>query len=266
MFNTSFAIIHPTISTYAENLFKMSKKNRIRLFAFQELETGLTYTPSEAQNHYLKNVMRLKSDDEVFLFDGINGEFRSIVCETGKKTLSLKVLEKVLNFEKSPDIWLLFSLLKKENTDIILQKAVELGVSRIIPVQTEYTVKQAFKVERAQTQIIEAAEQSRRLDVPVLENLTNFSDMLSNWSSNRRLIYLNETGQGSSFFDIQNSLKQPAALFVGPEGGLSKKELEILKNLPYTQSVTLGKRILRAETACISALACWQAFCGDWRN
>lgn len=246
--------------------FVMSKKNRIRLFAFQELETGLTYTPSEAQNHYLKNVMRLKSGDEVFLFDGLHGEFKSIVYETGKKSLSLKIQEKILNFEKSPNLWLVFALLKKENTDIVLQKAVELGVSKIIPVQTEYTVKQAFKADRAQTQVIEAAEQSRRLDVPKLENLTNFSDLLDNWPADRKLIYLNETGQGSYFFDIQKSLKEPVALFVGPEGGFSKKELEILKKLPYTHSVTLGKRILRAETACISALACWQAFCGDWRN
>ena len=132
-------------------------------------------------------------------------------------------------------------------------------------VQTEYTLKQAFKTERAQTQIIEAAEQSRRLDLPVLENLTDFSDLFQNWPSNRKLIYLNETGHGNTFFDIQKSLTAPAALFIGPEGGFSKKELEILKNLPYTQSVTLGKRILRAETACVAALACWQAFCGDWR-
>ena len=243
----------------------MSTKNRIRLFSFQKLEKGLVYVLSEAQNHYLKNVMRLKSGDEVFLFDGISGEFKSIVLETGKKNLSLKVEEKISDFEKSPDIWLLFAPLKKENTDIVLQKAVELGVSKIIPVQTEYAVKKVFKNERANLQIIEAAEQCRRLDVPVLEDLTDFNKLLQNWPSNRKLIYLNETGQGSSFSKAAPDLRAPAALFVGPEGGFSKKELEILKNMSYTQSVTMGKRILRAETACIAALSCWQAFCGDWR-
>ena len=244
----------------------MSKKNKIRLFAFQELEVGQTYTPNEAQSHYLKNVMRLKSGDDVFLFDGMSGEFKSTVSACGKKELTLKIEEKVLNFEKSPDIWLLFALLKKENTDIVLQKAVELGASKIIPVQTEYTQKQAFKPERARLQIIEAAEQSRRLDIPSLENLTSLPDLLQNWPSSRKLIYLNETGEGNSFFDAQQSLNAPAALLIGPEGGFSKKELEILKNMAYTQSVTMGRRILRAETACVAALACWQAFCGDWRT
>lgn len=244
----------------------MSKKNKIRLFAFQELETGQTYIPNEPQSHYLKNVMRLKPGDDVFLFDGISGEYKSTVCSLGKKESALNIEEKILNFEKSPDIWLLFALLKKENTDIVLQKAVELGASKIIPVQTEYTQKQAFKPERARLQIIEAAEQSRRLDLPILENLTPLADLLQNWPSSRKLIYLNETGEGNSFFAARQSLKAPAALLIGPEGGFSKKELEILKNMAYTQSVTMGKRILRAETACIAALACWQAFCGDWRT
>lgn len=244
----------------------MSAKNRIRLFSYQRLEKGSVYVPNEGQNHYLKNVMRLKSDDEVFLFDGMSGEFRSIVRETGKKYLSLKVGEKVSNFEKSPDIWLIFAPLKKENTDIVLQKSVELGVSKIIPVQTEYAVKKVFKQERASAQIIEAAEQCRRLDIPSLETLTDFETLVRNWPDNRKLIYLNETGEGKSFANAAPCLKMPVALFVGPEGGFSKKELEILKNMPYTESVTMGKRILRAETACVAALACWQAFCGDWRN
>lgn len=244
----------------------MSTKNRIRLFSYQKLEQGTIYVPNEAQNHYLKNVMRLKSDNEVYLFDGLSGEFRSIVCETGKKNLSLRVEEKIADFEKSPDIWLLFAPLKKENTDIVLQKSVELGVSKIIPVQTEYALKKVFKQERAAIQIIEAAEQCRRLDIPLLGDLTDFDMLIRNWPQNRKLIYLNETGEGKSFINAASDLKAPVALFVGPEGGFSKKELEILKNMPYTESVTMGKRILRAETACVAALACWQAFCGDWRN
>ena len=244
----------------------MSTKNRIRLFASQNLEEGLIYVPSEAQNHYLKNVMRLKTGDEVYLFDGINGEFRSTVIEEGKKSLTLKIQAKVLNFEKSPDIWLLFAPLKKENTDIVLQKAVELGASKIIPVQTEYTLKTTLKPERIHTQIIEAAEQSRRQDIPQASDLIPFGDLLHQWPSNRKLIYLDETGSGDSFENAAKHLKEPAALFVGPEGGFSKKELEILKKLPYTCAITLGKRILRAETACIAALSCWQAFCGDWRK
>lgn len=244
----------------------MSKKNRIRLYSFQALECGDFYAPSEAQGHYLKNVMRLKEGDEVFLFDGQNGEFKTTVFETGKKNLSLKIENKVADFCRSPDVWLLFAPLKKENTDLVIQKAVELGVRKIVPVMTEFATRVNLKTERIQTQMIEAAEQSRRQDVPEAESLKNFDEVLKNWPKERKLIYLNETGDGRFFDEAAADLKAPAALFVGPEGGFSKKELEILKNLPYTYSVTMGKRILRAETAAIAALSCWQAFCGDWRG
>ena len=230
------------------------------------LEKGLVYVPDEAQNHYLKNVMRLKTGDEVFLFDGVNGEFKSVASETGKKNLVLKVQNKIFDFSASPDIWLLFAPLKKENTDIVLQKAVELGVSKIVPVQTEYAIKKIFRYERAKMQIIEAAEQSRRLDVPVLGDLISFEDLIKKPLLNRKLVYLNETGEGKSFFEAACDLKEPVAFFVGPEGGFSKRELDALRKMPNTQSVTMGKRILRAETACVAALACWQAFCGDWRK
>ena len=244
----------------------MSKKNRIRLFSFEALECGALYAPHEAQSHYLKNVMRLKEGDEVFLFDGKNGEFKSVVCANGKRNLHLEVKEKTADFCRSPDVWLLFAPLKKENTDLVIQKAVELGVRKIVPVMTEYAARINLKAERVQTQIIEAAEQSRRQDVPEAESLKSFDDVLKNWPKDRKLIYLNETGEGNCFDKVCADLKAPAALFVGPEGGFSKKELEILKNMPYTYSITLGKRILRAETAAIAALSCWQAFCGDWRT
>ena len=243
----------------------MSKKNRIRLFSYEILYENASYVPSDAQIHYLKNVMRLTLDDEVFLFDGQNGEFRSVVADISKKSLMLQVQKKVYDFEKSPDIWLVFAPLKKENTDIVLQKAVELGVSKIMPVQTEYATKIQIKKERAELQITEAAEQSRRQDVPELLKTVSFDEMIKQWPENRKLIYLNETGKGMAFSAVASELKEPVALLVGPEGGFSKKELEILEKLPYTLSVTLGKRILRAETAAIAALSCWQAFCGDWR-
>ena len=243
----------------------MSKKNRIRLFSYEILYENASYVPSDAQIHYLKNVMRLTSGDEVFLFDGQNGEFRSVVADISKKSLTLQVQKKVYDFEKSPDIWLVFAPLKKENTDIVLQKAVELGVSKIMPVQTEYATKIQVKRERAELQITEAAEQSRRQDVPELLKTVSFDEMIKQWPENRKLIYLNETGKGMVFSAVASELKEPVALLVGPEGGFSKKELEILEKLPYTLSVTLGKRILRAETAAIAALSCWQAFCGDWR-
>lgn len=243
----------------------MSKKNRIRLFAETPLKIGEIYVANEDQTHYLKNVMRLSLGDEVFLFDGVNGEFETQIIEMSKKTLSLKINKKVFNFEKSPDVWLLFANLKKENTDIVVQKAVELGVSKILPVQTEYTFNAKLKPERVKAQVIEAAEQCRRQDIPNVESLQNLQQILSNWDKNRTLVYLDETGSGESFSKTFSKMKPPVAFLIGPEGGFSSKEFEMLKSLPYTLSVSLGKRILRAETACISALSCWQAMVGDWK-
>ena len=243
----------------------MSKKNRIRLFAETPLKIGEICVTNEDQTHYLKNVMRLSLGDEVFLFDGVNGEFETQIIEMSKKTLSLKINKKVFNFEKSPDVWLLFANLKKENTDIVVQKAVELGVSKILPVQTEYTFNAKLKPERVKAQVIEAAEQCRRQDIPNVESLQNLQQILSNWDKNRTLVYLDETGSGESFSKTFSKMKPPVAFLIGPEGGFSSKELEMLKSLPYTLSVSLGKRILRAETACISALSCWQAMVGDWK-
>ncbi len=243
----------------------MSRKNRIRLFAYTPLSEGGIYQANEDQTHYLKNVMRCAVGDEIFLFDGINGEFCSIISEISKKSIFLKAGQKVFDFEKSPDIWLLFAPLKKENTDFVIEKAVELGVRQIVPVKTEYTQSANFKSARAKAQIIEAAEQSRRQDIALINDPVCFDDLIKNWDKNRKLIYLNETGDGETFHAQKSKLSAPAALFIGPEGGFSKKELEILKNLPYTVNISLPKRILRAETAAVAALACWQAFCGDWK-
>jgi len=243
----------------------MSKKNRIRLYVDTPLKEGVCYKATDNQAHYLKNVMRLNIGDEVFLFDGQNGEFFASVLEISKKELVLSVQRKVFDFEKSPDIWLLFAPLKKENTDFVIQKAVELGASKIVAVKTDYTNVSALKEERIKTQIVEAAEQCRRQDVPTFQNVTDFEKIIEAWPEGRKLIYLNETGDGQTFWAAAKKMLSPAALLIGPEGGFSKKELEILKKLPYSVNVSLPKRILRAETAALTALACWQAFCGDWK-
>lgn len=243
----------------------MSKKNRIRLYAFEPLKEGVIYTCTEGQSHYLKNVMRREIGDEIYLFDGILGEFCACISEINKKQIKLTVQNKIFDFEPSPDIWLLFAPLKKENTDIVVQKAVELGVSKIVPVKTEYTTTPNINHERLFLQAIEAAEQSRRQDIPSIEKLKSLEEFLYLWPNNRKLIYLDETGKNNSFLSIASKTKAPVALLVGPEGGFSKKELEFLKKLPYTIGVSLGKRILRAETAAIAGLSCWQALEGDWK-
>lgn len=243
----------------------MSKKNRIRIYMNTALPIGSVIVCMPEQAHYLVNVLRVKIGDEVYIFNGSDGEFCTSVASAGKKECLLEVKSLYKKFEKSPDVWLLFAPLKKDNTDLVVEKATELGVSKIVPVITEYTNAAKVRPERLQAQIIEAAEQSRRQDVPELVEVDTLQHILQNWPSERTLFYLDETGGGSEVVNVFNNSKEPAALLVGPEGGFSQKELEILQKCKYTCAITLGKRILRAETAVIAALACWQALCGDWK-
>ncbi|MBO4285090.1 MAG: 16S rRNA (uracil(1498)-N(3))-methyltransferase [Alphaproteobacteria bacterium] len=243
----------------------MSTKNRIRLFSNASLKKGEPYICTPPQVHYLQNVMRKNVGDTVFLFDGKNGEFEGVITQISKKSIMIDVQKKVFDFNASPDVWLLFAPLKKENTDIIVQKAVELGVSGLLPVKTEYTFISKINIERIQSQVIEAAEQSRRQDLPVIYPLADLQNVLLSWDKTRKLIYLDETGAGLTFAAQSQFMDAPVAFLIGPEGGFSKKELEILKNMSYTVGISLGRRILRSETAAIAALSCWQAMRGDWK-
>lgn len=243
----------------------MSKKNRIRLFIDQPLQPGSCVTCSADQAHYLLTVMRVTQGDTIYIFNGRQGEFAATVSACQKKNCVLEVGEKFADFFAAPDIWLLFPPLKKDNTDLIIEKAVELGAAKILPVVTEYTSVAKIKTERLKLQIIEAAEQCRRQDIPQLSELQKLSTVLQNWPQDRTLFYFDETGCGRDLRTVFTNFQGAAGLLIGPEGGFSEKELEILRNLDYTQGISLGKRILRTETAAVSALACWQALCGDWR-
>ncbi len=243
----------------------MSKKNRIRIYISTQLEVGGVIACLPEQAHYLVNVLRVKAGDEVYVFNGRDGEFGTIVTALGKKECRLEVKSKYQEFAQSPDVWILFAPLKKDNTDWVIEKATELGVSKICPVITEYTNAAKVRPERLRAQIIEAAEQSRRQDIPELKETESLQHVLQNWQSGRKLFYLDETGGGAGIAGVLKNNAGPAAFLVGPEGGFSEKELEILQESKYTCAITLGKRILRAETAVVSALSCWQAVCGDWK-
>lgn len=243
----------------------MSKKNRIRIYIDVPLEVGGVVACLPEQVHYLANVLRVKAGDEVYVFNGRDGEFCTIVDSFGKKDCRLEVKSKYQEFSQSPDVWLLFAPLKKDNTDWVIEKATELGVRKIWPVITEYTNAAKVRSERLRAQIIEAAEQSRRQDVPELEEAETLQHVLQKWQLERKLFYLDETGGGADIVSVLKSNGGSAAFLVGPEGGFSEKELEILQESKYTCAITLGKRILRAETAVVAALACWQAVCGDWK-
>lgn len=236
----------------------------VRLYIKDKLEKkGQIICLDKKQSHYLVNVLRLRVGDEFFVFDGSSGEYKAEITDLNKRAVTALLTEKVCEMQKSPDIWLLFAPLKKDKTDIVVQKATELGVRKIIPVQTAYTNAEKVRTERFELQAAEAAEQCRRLDIPDISAALSLDKALENWDNERTLFFLDERGLGKKVRETMlNSPK--AAVLVGPEGGFSLAEAEKLRKLPFVKSISLGSRILRAETAVIAALSCWQSINGDW--
>ena len=238
---------------------------QIRLYISQPLAQNQTVLLSEEQSHYLKNVMKLQVGDTFLCFDGQSGEFNAQLAEIGKKQSYITIQRKTRPFQAVPDIWLLFAPVKKDNTDFILQKATELGVRKIIPILTRYTISEKIKKERYIAQTIEASEQCRRTDIPEISDIAKFSDLWQTWDKNRKLYFMDETLNGLPVAQAFQKAKAPCAVLVGPEGGFSPEELKTLRGLPFARGVKLGNRILRAETAVVAALSCWQALSGDWQ-
>ena len=224
---------------------------RVRLYIETPLYGGRELDLDESRSHYLSNVMKLAAGDAFLGFDGRSGEFEMQIAAVSKKHCRVIVGEQLREFQPVPDIWLLFAPVKKDQTDFIIQKAVELGARRLQPVITRRTITDKVRRERFRAQGIEAAEQCRRLDVPEINEAQSLEKVLQNWDKSRRLFFMDETGHG---------------LPVGPEGGFSTEELQRLRGLEFAQGVTLGPRILRAETAVAAALSCWQSLSGDWAD
>lgn len=244
----------------------MAQKIKIRIYFNQDLAQVSEVLPDEAQTHYLNNVLRVEDGEVIAGFDGKNGEYALLVKKNGKKKLSLLRQEKLRDFYLPPDLWLLFAPVKKDKTDFIIEKACELGVRKIIPTMTEHTISEKVRLERYQAQAIEACEQCRRLEIPEIASPIALPDLLKSWDEKRCLYYMDETGKGNNITQVFSQNNVPAAILVGPEGGFSKNELEILAKQKFTRGVSLGHRILRAETAVAAAISCWQALCGDWNT
>lgn len=243
----------------------MAKK--FRLYIPESLAPDKIVRLSEAQSHYLKNVVKYTAGDTLFCFDNLNGEFSAEIAGVEKKQVALKILQKTGNMVCCPDIWLLFAPLKKDCTDFVIEKATELGCSRIQPVITRRTISENVKIERYAAQSIEAAEQCRRTDLPEIAPAEKLETLLRNWHQERTLFFMDETLNSENFADVlRNSHAAKTAVLIGPEGGFAPEELALLRSLSFAKGATLGPRILRAETAAVAALSCWQLLCGDWRN
>ncbi|MCX7888870.1 MAG: 16S rRNA (uracil(1498)-N(3))-methyltransferase [Rhodobacteraceae bacterium] len=235
---------------------------RIRLYVDHPLAAGQSLPLQPDQAHYLTGVMRLADGAAVLAFDGRSGEWLCTLGLEGRRRATLTPVRQTRPQADPPDLWLLFAPLKKARTDFVVEKAVELGVRRILPVQTAFTSAERIRRERLQAQAREAAEQCGALAVPEVAGLRPLAQVLAGWDAGRDLIFCDEAMAGPSG-DLP-ARGRPAAVLVGPEGGFEAGERARLHALPFARPLALGPRILRAETAAVAALVLWQRAAGDW--
>ncbi|WP_171235009.1 16S rRNA (uracil(1498)-N(3))-methyltransferase [Ruegeria sp. HKCCA6837] len=237
---------------------------KIRLYVEQPLGQGQSVPLTRDQAHYLFGVMRLTVGGAVALFNGKDGEWLAEVVEAGKRGGVLSCTTQTKPLQLPPDLWFLFAPIKKARTDFIVEKAAEMGAARILPVQTEFTNSERIRQDRLQAHAVEAAEQCGGTFVPEVTDLQRLDRVLDNWPEDRQLMFCNEAEVGSALRLAANEKGRPWAILVGPEGGFSEKERARLSALPYAHVVSLGPRILRADTAAVAALTMWQQVLGDW--
>lgn len=238
-------------------------RTTVRLYVDHPLGEGQSVPLSREQAHYLFGVMRLGAGDSLILINGRDGEFGATVAEAGKRGGLVRVGAQTRGLQMPPDLWLLFAPIKKARTDYIVEKATEMGARRIVPVLTEFTNAERVRRDRLQAHVIEAAEQCGGTYVPEVAEATRLSALLDRWPENRRIMFCDEALAGGAT-KPDGTPGDPWAVLIGPEGGFSERERARLHALPLAQAVSLGPRILRADTAAVAALAVWQQALGDW--
>ena len=231
-----------------------------RLFVDRPLATGAIVIDGPAA-HYLLQVMRIAAGAPVRLFDDRTGEWLAIVAETTRRAVTVDVTTHLAPREAAPDVWLCAAPIKRGRIDWVAEKATELGVARLIPVATRRAVVDKLNQERLRAHMIEAAEQCERTALPRLDPLTRLGDMLRDWPADRHLYFADEGG-GAPL--AQAIVPGPAAILIGPEGGFDDDERASIRAMARSIPVSLGPRILRADTAAVAALAVWMAVAGDW--
>ena len=237
---------------------------KTRLYVTGNLGQGVAMLLDEGQAHYLLHVLRAKAGDRVSLFNGRDGEWLAEIA-VAKRNVTVTCLQQTQAQYGTPDVWLAFAPVKKTPSDYLVQKAVELGVSVLQPVFTRRTIVARINGERLAANAIEAAEQSGRLTVPEIRDGVSFAKLLTAWPSERRLLFCDEGGDAKAMTQAaRESRGGPTGILTGPEGGFDPAERAALRALPFVVPVSLGPRILRADTAALAALAIWQSIAGDW--
>jgi 16S rRNA (uracil1498-N3)-methyltransferase len=250
---------------------------RQRLYVADAITSGAEIALGPEQSHYLEHVMRLNPGTPVKLFNGRDGEWLATIETLRKKKGSVVAQRQLRAQGDEPGPTLAFAPIKKQRLDFLIEKAVELGVSRLQPVITAHAITDKVRLDRLNAQVIEAAEQSERLTVPEVLAPVKLFDWLASFPENGHLLFCDETGTGSPIGEVlTESLAKQAdsdidkvndvnhTLVIGPEGGFAPDEIDRIRNQPFATAVSLGPRILRAETAAIAALAVYQDRIGDW--
>ena len=236
-------------------------KSLPRLFTRQLLSKSASVELDAGQANYLGNVLRLKEGDAVLVFDGVSGEWLARIAEAGRKRMTLAVDERTREPETIPDVWLAFAPVKRAQTDWLVEKATELGAARLIPVMTRRTIAERVRLDRLEAIAIEAAEQCGRTVLPQISNPIALKSLIEREPS-RRLYCADERGGEPAASAFQPG---PTLILTGPEGGFADEERSVIRAAPSSVSISLGPRILRAETAALAALAAYMAVAGDWR-
>ena len=239
----------------------------IRLFVDHPLSPGAPVQLEPDQGRYLTTVMRKGVGDAVRLFNGRDGEWQAAITQAGKRSCVLQVGEQTGAQIESPDVELIVALVKRNRLETIIEKAAELGCRRVRLVVTRYTQADHARVDRLQAIATEASEQTGRLDVPAIVAPEKLDTMLDAWSPGRRLMFCDEGGDVALALEALDPAGPAGwSILIGPEGGFSPDERARLRGLDFVTPVGLGPRILRADTAAISALTLWLAKLGDWRS
>ncbi len=242
----------------------------IRLYVDQAMAVQQQINLSAEQAHYVNNVMRLKAGDPLSLFNGRDGEFSATLLNGHKKNALVQLENRTREQDSCPDLTLVFAPIKKQRLDFIIEKATELGVRTLQPVLTQRTITSKIRIERLQAQTVEAAEQCERLNIPDVHEAVSLSQLMKDWRVDCRVLVLNEHGGSRPIHEVLQEAQPHEtgswAIFVGPEGGFTSSELDLMLKLPNVEAVSIGPRILRADTAALAAISCWQSVLGDWQS
>ncbi len=236
------------------------KKPKVRLYIEADLSTSTSVQLNKQQGNYLFNVMRLNHGDLVFLIDGKSGEYIAEITKRQVRYGSLNIISKSRNLDPPVDLWLLFSPIKKTRTDFTIEKATELGVKEIKPIVFNRTNSHSFRIKRMRSIMIEALEQCGGTFLPKVHEPISLESVLLKWPSERQLIFCDELLSGSYIREkLEESRNGCGAILIGPEGGFTEEERKLILSLKQSISVTMGPRVLRTETAALSAISIWQS-------